>query len=454
MTPNPIILEIKTLSPDGLGVAQWEGKTVLVRDALAGEQVEAEIIRRRRGQTEAKTLRVIVPAQDRVSPRCAHFGICGGCKLQHLSYDSQVEWKGRWLGNLFRAELPGQIDVPLERVAMEDPWQYRGKMEFSFSPEEGRLGLGLHRSGSFQRVVNLKECPIAPDVVSALLPVIRAAAEASGQPAYDTRRCEGFWRHAVVRVSRSAQTAMVTIVTREGPAEWMEPMVRMIREQVPQVKALFWGISNRISDVAYAEKMTQLFGDDHLEDQIGAVRFHFGPTQFVQPNRLLAEAAYQAIRENCRLTGNETVYDLYCGMGLISLALAPFARAVYGVESESDNVALAEQNAALNGITNASFICGKTEDLLRGGAIFKLGGKPDRIVLDPPRAGLHGDSIAPVLQARAPRIVYLSCNPKTLVNDLKAMLKRDPAYRVERVQWFDFFPHTIHMETLVTLVRR
>ncbi len=132
---DPILVEIKTLSPEGLGVAQIDGKTVFVRDALAGERVEAEIIRRRHGETEAKTIRVIVPAKDRVPPRCAHFGVCGGCKLQHLRYDSQVIWKGRWLENLFRAELPGQIEVPLERVAMEDPWQYRGKMEFSFSPE-------------------------------------------------------------------------------------------------------------------------------------------------------------------------------------------------------------------------------------------------------------------------------------------------------------------------------
>ena len=199
--------------------------------------------------------------------------------------------------------------------------------------------------------------------------------------------------------------------------------------------------------------MTRLFGDEQLQDEIGRVRFRFGPTQFVQPNRLLAGAAYEAIAENCRLTGNETVYDLYCGMGLISLAIAPFARAVYGAESEADNVALAEQNAALSGVSNATFVCGKAEDLLRGGALFKLGGKPDRIVLDPPRAGLHGDMYAPLLQARAERIIYLSCNPKTLAADLKAMLKRDPSYRVERVQWFDFFPQTTHMETLVTLVR-
>ena len=159
-------------------------------------------------------------------------------------------------------------------------------------------------------------------------------------------------------------------------------------------------------------------------------------------------------RENCRLTGSETVYDLYCGMGLISLSLAPFARAVYGAESEQDNVTLAEQNAALNGISNATFVCGKTEDLLRGGALFTLGGKPDRIILDPPRAGLHGDMHGPLLRAGAQRIVYLSCNPLTLVQDLKAMFKRSSAYRVERVQWFDFFPHTPHMETLVTLVRQ
>jgi len=200
--------------------------------------------------------------------------------------------------------------------------------------------------------------------------------------------------------------------------------------------------------------MSLVWGSEVLEDRVGEIRFEVGPMNFVQPNLELTPRIYVGIQEKAALTGREAVYDLYCGIGLIALSLANSAKAVYGVESEPENVACAERNAKTNQILNATFLCGKVEDLLKGRSLFKAGPKPDLIIVDPPRAGLHKEVYAPLLTAQAPTLLYLSCNPTTLSRDLKILLARDPQLQVEEIQLFDFFPHTVHMEVLVTLRRK
>lgn len=230
-------------------------------------------------------------------------------------------------------------------------------------------------------------------------------------------------------------------------------MGKVLPQRIPALKSFHWGVSTKVSDVALVEKMTRVAGADTLEDRIGEIRFQIRPTNFVQPNLILVSRIYDSIRQKAALTGSEAVYDLYCGIGLIALSLAGRSKAVYGVESEEENVAAAGQNAVLNGIDNAIFLCGKVEDLLKGRSLFKAGPKPDLLVVDPPRAGLHKQVYAPLLDAQAPTLLYLSCNPASLARDLKVILSRDPGLRIESVQMFDFFPHTTHLEVLVTLRR-
>ena len=336
---------------------------------------------------------------------------------------------------------------------MEEPWAYRSKMEFTFGQEGERITLGFHQRASFQRIVDLQHCDIAPEPVSDLLRAIKEAANRFPLKSYNPRIHQGFWRYAVVRTSRSGGELMLLLVTNEGPREPVEAVAEALPRQVPALKSIHWGVSTKVSDVAQTERISLLWGAEELEDRAGPIRFRVGPENFVQPNRVLAERVYDTICRKAELTGREAVYDLYCGIGLIALSMASSAKVVYGVESEQENVAAADRNAALNGIGNAIFLAGKVEDLLKGRALFRAGPAPDVIVLDPPRAGLHGDLFGPLLHAQAPRLMYLSCNPASLGRDLKVILERDPRYRVEGMQFFDFFPHTTHTEVLATLRR-
>ena len=387
-----------------------------------------------------------------ISPRCRHFGPCGGCTLQHVPYGEQLRWKETRLRQILESVLDRGLLPPVEVIPTEDPWGYRSKMEFSFGEEKGRLTLGLHEQGNFRKIVEIERCEIAPEPVSRLLVHVRQIAEKFPLRSYHSHSDQGFWRHAVIR-STAAGKLLLLLMTHEGPREPAETLARELPAQVPELQSFHWGISTRISDVARPERLERMFGEERLEDEIAGIRYSVGPVQFLQPNLRLVPRIYQAIQDRAGLTGNETVYDLYCGIGLLTLLLGKRARAVLGVECEPDSIASAERNAEMNGISNATFFCGKTEDLLKGGTLFKQGPRPDCIVLDPPRVGLHAEVIAPVAQSGCPRLLYLSCNPASLARDLKLFLDREPAYRLESLQLFDFFPHTTHMETLAVLVR-
>lgn len=357
------------------------------------------------------------------------------------------------LAEILQKEM-GPRDLPAaEVVPSPDPWGYRSKMEFTFGEAAGRVTLGLHERGSFQKIVDIEVCEIAPAPVSRLLGQIRRIAAQFPQRSYRPRTREGFWRHAVVRTSAVEGNLLLLLVTHEGSREPVDALARELPAGVPELKSFYWGVSTRVSDVARPERVERVFGSEGLEDQVGGIRYVMGPTHFVQPNFRLVPQVYRAIRTQAGLTGLETVYDLYCGIGLIALSLAPAARAVFGVESEPENIAAAQRNAALNGLTHVTFFCGKTEDLLKGQALFRMCASPDCVVLDPPRVGLHKEVVVPLLQAQPRTILYLSCNPASLARDLRAILERDPAYRVESLQLFDFFPHTAHMEVLATLRR-
>lgn len=446
-------LQIETLAPNGRGIAYSNGEAVSVKEGLPGDQVRAQMTRVRPNQVEARLLTVETASPERVPARCQHFGPCGGCDLQHLAYPSQVEWKTKALTRILREEAGLKSIPPLRVVPMESPWGYRSKMEFSFGQEGGEITLGLHQRASFQRIVNILTCHIAPPAVSDLLQAIRQVVNRFPLKSYNPKIHEGFWRYAVVRSSQASGKLMLLVVTNEGPREPIEALAAELPKVVPALDSFYWGVSTRVSDVAQPETMSFIAGSEVLEDQISGVRFQIRPTNFVQPNLLLASRIYETIRDLANLSGRETAYDLYCGMGLIALSLAGRAKQVFGVEADPENVAFAQRNAALNGISNATFLCGKVEDLLKGQSLFKAGPKPDLIILDPPRAGLHHQVYAPLLGAEAATLMYLSCNPLSMARDLKILLERDPHYQVDAISLFDFFPHTTHLEVLVTLRR-
>ncbi len=449
-----LTLQVQTLALSGQGVATVEGCTVLIKEGLPGDLLKTQITRAKTGQLEARILQVEKGSADRVTPRCRHFGPCGGCDLQQMAYPAQLLWRRERLAAVLRREAGLTGLPPIGIVAMEEPWGYRSKMEFSFGQDGDRVTLGLHERASFKRIVDIVQCHIAAAGVSELLLAIKQAANQFPLKAYNPKIHQGFWRYAVVRSSLETGHLMLLLVTNDGPREPIDALAQQLPEAVPQLTSLWWGVSTRVSDVAQPERLVHLMGQEALEDRTGKIRFEVRPTNFVQPNLWLTVRIYEEIERAAALTGEEAVYDLYCGMGLIGLFLAGRAKVVVGVESDSENVAAAERNASINGITNASFLCGKVEDLLKGRSLFKAGPRPHVVVLDPPRAGLHKEVYAPLLTAGAPTLIYLSCNPVSLARDLKVLLARDPRYRIEGITGFDFFPHTAHLEVLLTLRRR
>lgn len=454
-TGDTVSLDVEVLSPRGLGLASLNGRPVSVLEALPGDRVQATVTRVRAEGLEARLAQVERASPQRVSPRCEHFGTCGGCQLQHLSYPAQVEWRRQLLEQILAREMQAQAQAlpSIQVLPMESPWGHRAKMEFTFGQDGERVTLGLHPRASFERIINVRRCEIAPEEVNQLLPAVRELVNGFPLRAYSPKTHEGFWRYAVVRTARRPGQMMLTLITHEGPREPLESMARILPQRVPSLRSFYWGVSSRVSDVAQPERLELLCGAEALEDQVGHLRYLFGPSNFVQPNHALVERVYETIRTQAGLTGSEAVYDLYCGIGLIGLYLARQAKVVYGVESEPANAAWAERNASANGISNALFLCGRVEDVLKGRALFKAGARPDLIVLDPPRAGLHKDVYAPLLEAGAPRLAYLSCNPASLGRDLKVLLERDPRYRLASLHLFDFFPHTVHEEVLAFLQR-
>lgn len=448
-----LTVEIEKLALGGRGLARHEGMTLFVKDGLPGDRAEIRVTKRKPQYAEAALLRLERPSPHRVTAPCAHFGRCGGCDLQHLDYATQVSWKQTQLVETLQ-HLGGIRRLPPVTVApMADPWHYRNKMELTFGESQGRIVIGLHERGSFQRIVKLEHCWIAPRLVSEVLPVVEHAVNASGLPAYHQRRHDGFWRYLVIRVARATGQAMVLLVTQDGPREPVAQVAQAVARAHPEVVSVLWGVSTRVSDVAHPERTERLIGQDVLEDRVGPLTLQVRPMNFLQPNLLQAERLYDDMLAAAALQGREVVYDLYCGLGVIALLAARHAKTVYGIESDPDNTALAAASAQRNGLTNATFLCGKVEDLVVRRGLFRIGPAPDLIIVDPPRVGLHQEVIGPLLHAQAPRLFYISCNPASLARDLKAILEREPRYAVTRVMLYDFFPHTAHMEVLVTLER-
>ena len=386
-----------------------------------------------------------------LEPRCRHFGTCGGCTLQHLAYEEQLRLKAGGLKEILLTELDPRVLPEAKIVPTPDPWSYRSKMEFSFGEEKGRLTVGLHERNNFRKIVEIERCEIAPEPVSRLLVHLRRIAERFSLRSYHSRSHRGFWRHAVIRSSVTEGGLLLLLMTHEGPREPAQALAQELPALVPELKSFYWGISTQASDVVRPERLERLFGAEGLDDEVAGIRYRMGPMNFAQPNRLLFPKVYQTLQEQAGLAGRETVYDLYCGVGILTLLLAGGAGTACGVESEPENVESAERNAVLNSRTNATFLCGRTEDVVKRQALFRLNGPPDCVVLDPPRVGLHKEVLPPLLAARPRTLLYLSCNPASLARDLKVILEREPAYRVESLHLFDFFPHTPHMEVLATL---
>jgi 23S rRNA (uracil1939-C5)-methyltransferase len=439
-------LSVDSLAYGGSGVARHDGFVVFVRGGLPGDDVRARVTKVKRGFAEGVVTEVVAPSSARVVAPCRHFGVCGGCRFQDLAYERQVAEKERQVRDaLIRI---GRFDgPPLEPIIpASSEYGYRNKLEYSFTAGDDGIDLGFHRAGRWDEVVGIEECLLTTDLGNAIRLAVREWAREERLEPYDQATGRGYLRHLVVREGRNTDQALVVLVTAPGERFETGYLVDVLR-RFPQVRSVHWAVNDTPAEQTNLPTRL-LWGEEAIEEEILGLRFRVRPSAFLQTNTEMAERLYELAREFAQLTGEENVFDLYCGTGTIGLALAGGARLVWGLEISEEAVACAIENAELNGVANASFFAGNVGQTIE--ELREEAGDPDVVVVDPPRAGLAGKALRRTGALGARRIVYVSCNPTTLASDLQ-VLRDEYGYELERCRPVDMFPHTPHVESVSAL---
>lgn len=454
-----IELEIDRIAFGGKGLARVDGMAVFVDQALPGDRVAARIIKKKKSYAEARVLELIDPSSFRVKAPCPYSGICGGCKWQFLDYERQLVYKQQHVQEAL--EHIGLIqDVRVHpAIASERVFGYRNKMEFSCAerrwllPEEMGLddvdtgmALGLHVPGTFYKVLDIQACLLQRDLGNRILSDVRRYIRNSPLPVYGLRSHEGFWRFLVLRHSAALDHWMVNIVTAAEDQLQVQPLADQLFEKYDNVVSVVNNITARRSGVAVGEREIQLSGESVIVDHIGDHTFELSANSFFQTNTLGAGKLYDTAKAYAGLTGTERVVDLYCGAGTIAIYLADMAKEVIGLEIVESAVIDAQRNCLRNNVHNCRFMSGDIRYTLK-----QIGARPDVMIIDPPRTGMHQDVVQQVLAIAPEKIVYVSCNPATLARDI-ALLKE--TYHVVEVQPVDMFPHTYHIESVAKLLKK
>jgi 23S rRNA (uracil1939-C5)-methyltransferase len=441
-------LAIDSLAYGGNGVARLNGFVVFVRRGLPGDRVRARVTKVKPSFAEALAVDVLEPSPLRVAAPCEHYPACGGCRFQDLAYEAQVAAKQEQVADALR-RIGGIAEPPLEPIVpAEEVFHYRNKLEYSFTQTPEGPALGFHRAGRWDEVLDIRRCWLTTDLGYAVREAVRSWARAERLEAYDQSEHTGYLRHLVLREGRNTGQLLVQLVTAAGERFDRDEFVEVLR-RFPEVRSIHWSVNESQAEVTNLPT-TLLWGEDAIEEEVCGLRFRVRPNAFLQTNTRMAERLYDLAGEYAALTGNETVYDLYCGIGTIGLTLASRALTVWGVEVSEESVACALENADLNGIMNAAFFAGEVGASLE--ELADRAGPPDVVVVDPPRAGLSGKALRRLARLEAPRIVYVSCNPTTLASNVKELAK-EWGYTLERVRPVDMFPHTPHVETVALLTR-
>lgn len=452
-------LEITDIAFGGRGFAKVDGFAVFVDQAVPEDRARVRIYRKKRNYGEARIIELLRLSPHRVDAPCRYSGYCGGCKWQFLDYEKQLEYKRRHVSESLEHiglihGTPVHPTLPSERI-----FGYRNKMEFSFSdrrwlmPDElGRedipfgFALGLHVPGTFHKVLDTEACLLQPELGNQIMDEVRGFVKASDKPVYGLKSHEGFWRFLMLRHSFARDEWMVNLITAEEDRPAVQPLAEALRAKFSNIVSVVNNITARKAGVAIGEYEIQLSGASALTDRIGRFDFEISANSFFQTNTAGAEKLYETVRNYAELTGEETLFDLYCGTGAIAITLSDSARRIIGIELAESAVADAAGNCRLNGVDNCTFIAGDIRDRLVG-----IEEQPEVMIIDPPRAGMHADVANGVLEKAPRRIVYVSCNPATLARDLLVLKER---YRVLEVQPVDMFPHTYHIESVAKLERR
>ena len=464
---------VSDYAAEGKALARIDGKVIFIEGAVPGDVVDVVLTRDKKDWAEGKVKAFRSLSPDRTEPFCPHFGVCGGCKWQMLPYERQLEYKEREVvQNLTRL---GKVELPPVQpiIGGEATRYYRNKLEFTFSnrryktdeelrvlraaadaDEANRFGpaeaaLGFHVPKLFDKVIDIRECHLQAEPSDRVRTVVRDFALREGYSFYDIRQHTGWLRNLVVRVCTTGEVMVNLVLGYEDKVEGPRLMDHLLAE-VPGITTLVYTINPKWNDSIHDLEPRTYHGKGYVLETLGDFRFKIGPKSFFQTNTRQAERLYSVVRDFAGLTGTETVYDLYCGTGSIGIFLSGKAARVVGVEVIGEAIRDAEENARLNGVGHARFFTGDVTDVCND-AFFATHGRPDVLITDPPRAGMHEQLVRKLLEIGAPRIVYVSCNVATQARDLQLL---DERYRVTRVQPVDLFPHTHHIENVVALELR
>lgn len=465
-----VILEnvvIEAVAAEGKAIAHVDGIALFVQFAVPGDVVKVKVTKKKKNYMEGYILEITVPSKDRIEPFCQYFGVCGGCKWQPLPYHLQLSAKRQQVEDqLVRL---GHLSVPEIRptIGSDHTEFYRNKLEFTFSERrwiypdedvdqispEDRLGLGFHVGRFFDKVLDIRKCHLQPSPSNEIRNFIREYAIENGLSFFNIREHTGLLRNMVIRTNSKGDT-MLIIVFYYDDKEAIKGLLDKVTKKFAQITSLFYVINTKANDSISDLKCILYKGDDAIYEEMEDLRFRIGPKSFYQTNTDQAYKLYSVARELAALTGNETVYDLYTGTGTIAQFVSSKAKKVIGIEYVPEAIEDAKVNAKANGITNCEFFAGDMKDVLNNDFI-ELHGRPDVIILDPPRAGIHPDVAKVILGAAPDRMVYVSCNPASQARDLEILCnsasENGPKYRITAVQPVDMFPHTHHVENVVAL---
>ncbi len=460
-----IILEnvtIEAVAAEGKALAHVDGAVVFVQFAVPGDVVDIKVTKKKKNYMEGYILRIVQPSEHRLEPFCKYFGVCGGCKWQPLPYEMQLEAKQRQVyDQLVRI---GHLNVPEIQpiIGSDKTRRYRNKLEFTFSrrrwiyenenPEElsetERLGLGFHVGRFFDKVLDIDSCHLQPSPSDEIRNFIRAYAIEHELSFFDIREHTGFLRTMVVRTTEKGDVMLIVCFYHEDAAA-RTALLDAVATEFPQITSLYYVINGKANDSISDQECVLYKGEEAIYEEMEGLRFKIGPKSFYQTNTGQAYKLYSTAREFAALTGDEVVYDLYTGTGTIAQFVSRQAAKVVGIEYVPEAIEDAKVNAKNNGISNCEFYAGDMKDVLTADFIAEHG-RPDVIILDPPRAGIHPDVAKVILEAAPDRMVYVSCNPASQARDLAILCGQ---YEITAVRPVDMFPQTHHVENVVALKR-
>ncbi|SEF88126.1 23S rRNA (uracil-5-)-methyltransferase RumA [Caloramator fervidus] len=439
-------VEIKDVLFPNKGISYVNEKAVYIKNAVPGQKVKIKIIKNKKDYAEGIILEVLKKASNEINPPCSVFGLCGGCSYQNLPYEFQLKLKEEQVKKLLNGEKIKYDFLGIEKSPLE--FGYRNKMEFTFGEDNNKLSLGLHKKGKFYEVITTNNCKIVHEDFNKILDSTLLYFSQENIPYYNKKNHEGFLRHLVLRRAFRTNQILVNIVTTSQLNFDLSEYAKILLSLNLQSKivGILHTINDSISDVVQSDKTQVLYGNDYIIEEILGLKFKITAFSFFQTNSYGAEKLYSIVRDFAGDTKNKVIFDLYSGTGTIAQIMAPVAKKVIGIEIVEEAVYAAKENAKLNNLENCEFIAG---DVLKKVDELKI--KPDIIILDPPRDGIHPKAINKIINFKAPKIVYVSCKPTSLARDLKIFVEN--GYEVKKVKCVDMFPHTPHIETVALIER-